>query len=73
MKGEIAMKNKEKKFTMQQVHDNRKQGYCVYGIKKGYCGLVNCCDYCNKRVRFWCKIIAKIEEHQTKIIKKICK
>ncbi len=62
----------ERVFTMEEVNKSRHQGYSVYGIKKGYCDLQNCCEHCNKRVRFWCKVISVIEEHQAKIIKKIC-
>jgi len=63
----------EKKLTMEQVNESRHQGKNIYGTKKGYCNLINCCDHCNKNVRFWCKVIVKIEEHQKKIIEKICR
>lgn len=63
----------EKKFTMEQVKASCHQGYSIYGTKKGYCDLVKCCDHCDKKVRFWCKAICKIEKLQTKIIKNICK
>ena len=58
------------KVTKQMLHDSRFQGYSVYDIKKGYCNLHNCCEICNPKVRFWCKIIARIEKLQTKIINK---
>ena len=65
------MKNKrELKVTKQMLHDSRHQDYHVYGVKKGYCDLHNCCEICNSKVRFWCEVIARIEDLQTKIIKK---
>lgn len=65
------MKNKELKVTKQMLNESRHQGYSVYGIKKGYCDLHDCCEVCNSRVRFWCEVIAKIEDWQKKIINKI--
>lgn len=64
------MKRKELKVTKQMLNDSRHKGYSVYGIKKGYCDLHNCCEICNSKVRFWCEVIRKIEDLQTKIIKK---
>lgn len=65
------MKHKELKVTKQMLNDSRHQGYSVYGIKKGYCDLHDCCEICNPRVRFWCEVIKKIEDRQTKIIKRL--
>ncbi len=66
------MKNKrEMNVTKQMVDESRHQGYHTYGIKKGYCDLHDCCDICNARVRFWCKLINCIEDIQTKIIKRL--
>jgi hypothetical protein len=64
------MKFEKLKVTKQMLHDSRFQGYSVYGIKKGYCDLHDCCEICNPKVRFWCKVISKIEDLQTKIINK---
>jgi hypothetical protein len=64
------MKHKELKVTKQMLYDSRHQGYSVYGTKKGYCDLHNCCEICNPKVRFWCEVIKKIENLQTKIIEK---
>ncbi len=64
------MKHKELKVTKQMLYDSRHQGYSVYGTKKGYCDLHNCCETCNPKVRFWCEVIKKIENLQTKIIEK---
>lgn len=36
-----------------------------------YCGLNSCCEECNKKVRFWCKIKERLVCHQEKIIKKL--
>lgn len=65
------MKQKELNVTKQMLNDSRHQGYSVYGIKKGYCDLHDCCEICNSKVRFWCKVIARIEGLQTKIINKL--
>jgi len=35
-----------------------------------YCNLISCCDHCNKKVRFWCKIKRFIQIRQIKIIGK---
>lgn len=35
-----------------------------------YCWLNSCCEDCDKRVRFWCKVKNRLTEHQEKIIKK---
>ena len=67
------MKHKELKVTKQMMHDSRFFGYKVYGIKQGYCNLHDCCEICNPKVRFWCKVIKLIEDWQTKIINKIVK
>lgn len=44
----------------------------IYGYKRSYCSLIGCCEECDKRIRFGCKIIHKIEDIQTKRILKIC-
>ena len=43
----------------------------IYGAFQAYCNEHGCCDCCNKRVRFWCKVKCRIEERQTKIIKEL--
>ena len=65
------MKHKELKVTKQMLHNSRHRRYVVYGIKKGYCDLHDCCEVCNPKVRFWCKVIRKIEDWQIKIIEKL--
>lgn len=35
-----------------------------------YCHLNGCCEECNKKVRFWCKVKELLIKHQEKIIKK---
>ena len=35
-----------------------------------YCYLNSCCEECNRKVRFWCKVKDKLIKHQEKIIKK---
>lgn len=44
----------------------------IYGYKHAFCSLNDCCENCDKHIRFWCKIIHKIEDIQTKRILKIC-
>lgn len=65
------MKSEELKVTKQMLYDSRHHKNGIYGIKKGYCDLHDCCEVCNSKVRFWCKVISKIEDWQTKIINKI--
>lgn len=36
-----------------------------------YCGLNGCCEECNKKVKFWCKVKEHLICHQEKIIKKL--
>ena len=65
---------KEAKMTEKQLQDYRRDNKGnVYGYKHSYCEFHDCCDYCNKKVRFLCKVISKIEILQEKIIFKICK
>ena len=64
------MKCEEMKVTKQMLYDSRHRRNGIYGIKKGYCDLHDCCEICNPRVRFWCKVIRCIEDWQTKIIEK---
>ncbi len=45
----------------------------IYGYKHAYCRYINCCDNCDKYIRFWCKLICKIGKIQEKHILKICK
>ena len=65
------MKSEELKVTKQMLHDSRHRKSGIYGIKKGYCDLHDCCEVCNPRVRFWCKVIREIEYRQERIINKI--
>lgn len=65
------MNSQELKVTKEMIDESRRKGYCVHGIKKGYCDLHSSCDECNKKVRFWCRVITFIEDLQTEIIKKL--
>lgn len=42
----------------------------ITGLFKKYCFLNDCCENCNKKVRFWCKVKVRISKHQEKIITK---
>ena len=63
------MKHQEQIVTKEELYQSRHQNEHVYGVKKGYCDLISSCERCNPKIRFWCKIIHKIEDRQTKIIK----
>lgn len=41
----------------------------VYGTFQTYCNEHSCCDDCDRKVRFLCKVKNRIEELQSKIIK----
>jgi hypothetical protein len=64
---------KELKVTKEMVNKSRHQGHSVHGSFKGFCDLHSCCEECNKKVKFWCKVKTKIEDIQTRIIDKNCK
>ena len=34
-----------------------------------YCGLNGCCEECNPKIRFWCKVKERLIQHQEKILK----
>ena len=59
--------------TMEQLEDSRHRGYCTYGYKKAFCELNDCCEDCDRVVRFWCRVIRKIEGIQIRRILRICK
>lgn len=40
----------------------------IVSEKTHYCKQISCCDNCHKRVRFWCKVINRIEDRQNQII-----
>lgn len=61
------------KITRKQLEIARHQGCGVYGYKKAFCDLHDCCEECDKKVRFICKLIAKMEKLQDKRILKICR
>ena len=59
-------------MTRQELQDSRHRGYKVYGYYNAYCYAQDCCDKCDRTVRFWCKVKNKIEKIQEKRILKIC-
>jgi hypothetical protein len=67
------MKHKELKITKKMLNDGRYQGNSIYGVKKIYCDLHDCCEVCNPKIKLLCKVIQKIEDLQIKIIKRIVK
>ena len=60
-------------ITREQLEESRRRGNRVYGYKKAFCDLNNCCEYCDGVVKFFCVVIRKIEDIQIKRILKICK
>lgn len=60
-------------ITRKQLEENRHQGFRIYGYKKSFCDLNDCCERCDRVVSFWCRVIRWIEDIQIKRIKKICK
>ena len=61
------------KVDRKTLEEYRHEGYRVYGYKHSYCKLQNSCEECDKKIRFLCIVIRKIEDVQTKRILKICK
>lgn len=58
---------KENEITRDIINSS----YRGRGLFYKYCHLVSCCEDCNKKIRFWCKVKRKIESHQNKLIEKI--
>ena len=58
---------------MEKIPTREQLEACVPGLplRERFCSMVSCCEYCNRRVRFWCRVNSRIGEHQTKIIKKL--
>lgn len=61
------------KIDRKTLEANRRDGHRVQGYKDAYCLFQSCCEECDRRVCFWCKVIRKIEKLQVKRILKICK
>lgn len=59
--------------TRQQLEEGRHRGYSVYGYFWSFCELTDCCERCDRTVRFWCRVKCAIERVQTKRILRICK
>lgn len=49
-----------KKITRKQIERNRYQGNSIVDYHRSYCDLHSCCDECNPKVRFICKIKCKL-------------
>lgn len=64
---------REKKISRCQLEQARHRNGGVYGYFNAYCWLNRCCDTCNRRVRFLCKLKCKIEDWQNEIILSVCK
>lgn len=61
------------KVSRKQLEENRLKRGSLYGWKYSYCNLQSCCEECDKKILFWCRVIRKIEDLQIKRILKICK
>ena len=57
---------KDKDLTWDIVNSELK-GHRLF---EHYCWLNSCCEKCNKKVRFWCKVKDRLIKHQEKIITK---
>ena len=57
---------KDKDLTWDIVNSELK-GHRLF---ERYCWLNSCCEECNKKVRFWCKVKDRLIKHQEKIITK---
>lgn len=73
MNGKKVLTMSESKITREELNESRFQGNNVRGYFKAYCDLNDCCEYCNRWVRMFCRLKNKIEELQVKIILHICK
>lgn len=58
---------KDKDIKWEDVNSLDK----VSGLFTRYCFLNSCCENCNQRVRFLCKVKNRLAEHQEKIITKL--
>lgn len=60
-------------ITREELEESRYRGCRVYGYKKAFCDLNDCCEHCDGIVRSLCVVRRWIEGIQTKRILKICK
>lgn len=67
---EVKMKHiKPRGYTEIRLSDDGVHTHeVVVSGKKHYCKQISSCDQCNKKVRFWCKVISRIEDRQDQII-----
>lgn len=59
--------------TREQLEAGRIEGYKTHGYFWSFCELNDCCERCDRIIRFWCNIIRRIHAMQTKRILRICK
>ena len=61
-------------ITTSDVHDSmRYEEGKIRPRYDAFCNLVGSCEECDKKIRFWCKVRCKIQDHQTMRIIKICR
>lgn len=60
-----------KKITFKDVLEDRNNSDNKCSYFKHYCYLNDCCDKCDKKIRFICKFKNKLENIQNKIIEKM--
>lgn len=61
-------------ITTSDVHDSmRYEEGKIRPRYDAFCALVGSCEECDKKIRFWCKVRCKIQNHQTIRIIKICR
>lgn len=57
-------------MSYDELNKGRRRGGIVYDYFDSYCNYMYCCEECNHKIRFWCKIIDKIRDIQKKHILK---
>ena len=60
-------------MTREELEEGRHRGHKTYGYFWSFCEQQRCCEDCDKRIRFGCKVKRKIEDIQINRILKICK
>lgn len=51
--------------------DHVTKEYVGLPLFQKWCNLNSCCEECDAKVRFWCRVKSKITEHQKKLIRRI--
>lgn len=60
-------------ITTTDVSEAMFVNYRIRPRFEAFCDLVGACEECDRRVRFWCKVVCAIRNHQHKRIVKLCR